>query len=63
MCIRRGAKRAAKLCSSEGCSNLVVKKGVSCYSRSEGYGLLPHRLNNNLTESEAAHTNRECQKG
>jgi len=41
--------------------DVYIMQKASCYSHSSGFGLLPLRLNNNLTECETTHTNRECQ--
>lgn len=41
--------------------DVYIMQKASCYSHSGGFGLLPLRLNNNLTECEATHTNQECQ--
>ncbi len=40
--------------------DVLIMQKASCYSHSTGYGLLPLRLNNNLTECEVTHTIQEC---
>lgn len=40
--------------------DVLIMQKANCYSHSGGYGLLPLRLNNNLTECEVTHTNQEC---
>lgn len=40
--------------------DVLIMQKASCYSHSGGYGLLPLRLNNNLTEYEVTHTDQEC---
>lgn len=41
--------------------DVYIMQKASCFSHSAGFGLLPLRLNNNLTECEVTHTNQECQ--
>ena len=40
-----------------------VMQKARCYSHSEGFGLLPLRLNANLSNCEVAHTKVECNNG
>ncbi len=40
--------------------DVYIMQKASCFSHSAGFGLLPLRLNNNLTECEVMHTNQEC---